>query len=709
MSELFDPILAAGSVQDTVSDAAWLQAILTAEAALARAAAQVGLMPVSHAERIAEACTAELYDVAEIGRAATKIGNPVEPLVAALTARVAAVDSTAAGSVHRGATSQDILDTAAMLVARAAFKKLLAQLASCTERLAALAAAHAYTPQVGRTLLQQAVPVSFGYTASGWLSALDRASERIEEVRESRLAAQLGGAAGTLASLGDAGPEVLAAFAHHTGLVEPVLAWHTERGRVADLAGALAVTCGAVAKIARDVTLLAQTEVAEVEEVAARGGGSSTMPHKRNPIAAVLAAAAAAQAPGLMATLYSAAAQEYQRAAGSWHAEWRPFTELVSVTGSALHWLNVSLDRLRVHPQRMRVNLETTGGLLLAERITTALTDTVGRLVAHDAVTACARRHAETGADFAELLADHPVLRLHVNLPRIHALLAPNGYVTSAASFVDRALAAHRHRIPAENTLAVEVHYRVDGPADGPAILFANSIGSDLRIWDDYVKPLTDKGFRVIRHDLRGHGDSPVPAGPYRIEEIGGDALTLLHRLGIDRAHIVGISIGGMLGLWLARHHPARVRSLTVCCSSAYPGNRQMWLDRATQVRAEGMETVADGSVTRWFTAAWRTAHPERAQAMRALTADTPAEGYASCCELLAELDLTADLQGITAPTLVISGADDAALPPEHSRLIAAGIPHASHEIVRNAAHLGTVERPAEFLHLIDNFLGENR
>ncbi|WP_067677833.1 3-carboxy-cis,cis-muconate cycloisomerase [Nocardia miyunensis] len=715
MSELFDPILAAGPVQETLSDGAWVQAMLDAEAALAQAEAEVGVIPVAHAARISDACAAQFYDVTEIGRRATGIGNPVGPLVAALTTRVAETDSAAAGSVHRGATSQDILDTAAMLVARTALDELLGQLDLCADRLARLAVDHACTPQVGRSLLQQAVPVTFGFTAAGWLSAIDGAAERITEVRQRRLAVQLGGAAGTLASLETAGTEVLAAFARHTGLAEPALAWHTERGRIADLAGVLGTTCGAVAKIARDITLLAQTEVGEVEEMAEGVGGSSTMPHKRNPIAAVLAAAAAAQAPGLVATLYSAAAQEYQRAAGSWHSEWRPLTELLRVSGTAVYWLRVSLDRLHTRPGRMRENLTATGGLLLAERVTTALTPAIGRGAAHEAVTECARRHTDTGAEFAELLAEHPALRPHLDRRRIQALLSPTGYLGSTEAFIERAIEVHQERVPAPPSdrpdapaRSVEVHYRVDGPADGVPVLLANSIGSDSSIWDDYVKPLVDNGFRVIRHDLRGHGDSPVPAGPYRIDDVGGDALALLDQLGVDRAHIIGISIGGMLGLWLARHHPTRVRSLTVCCSSARPGNPQMWVERAAQARAEGMEAIADGSITRWFTPAWRDAHPHRARTLRALTANTPAEGYAACCELLSELDLTPDLPRISAPSLVISGAEDAALSAEHGRVIADGIPRARFEIVSEAAHLGTVEQPAQFLELIRNHLREN-
>ena len=373
--------------------------MLDAEVALARACADVGLVPVEHADAIAAAGDAARYDPDELGRSAAAIGNPAGPLVRALTA---AVGDPAAGSVHLGATSQDVLDTATMLVAGRVLDAVLADLAAAAAMVADLAARHAGTVQVGRTLLQHAPPVTFGLTAAGWLAGLDAAGDALRRVRSERLAVQLGGAVGTLAVFGADGPRVLAAMSGRLGLAEPTLPWHTERSRVAELAAAMAQTCGAVAAVARDVVLLAQAEVGEVsEEGPAGSGGSSTLPHKRNPIAAVSALAAAAQAPGLAATLFAAMAHEHQRAAGAWHAEWRPLRELMRCTGSAVWWLRTGLERLRVHPDRMRANLGLTGGLVLAERVTAELAPIVGRLAAHDAVTACCARAAAAGVGAA--------------------------------------------------------------------------------------------------------------------------------------------------------------------------------------------------------------------------------------------------------------------------------------------------------------------
>ena len=367
---LFDAVLARGGVRSAVSDEAWLAAMLEVEAALARACAAAGVIPASHAEAIAGACRPELFDVAAIGAEAANVGNPAEPLVRALRARVG---GAAADDVHRGATSQDIVDSAAMLVARRALEPLLDDLRAAADAAARLAAEHRDTPMIGRTLMQQAVPVTFGCKAAGWLVSLDESTARLRDVR---LAAQLGGAAGTLAALGDAGISVLGGFARELGLDEPVVPWHTDRTRIAELAGALGEACGAMAKIAGDIVLLAQSEVGEVREGVEGRGGSSAMAHKRNPVAAISARAAARQAPGLVATLLASMEHEHERAAGAWHAEWPALRALLGFTGSAAAWLRDCLENLEVDVERMRANLgdaDAAAGPAASELIDRAL------------------------------------------------------------------------------------------------------------------------------------------------------------------------------------------------------------------------------------------------------------------------------------------------------------------------------------------------
>jgi 3-carboxy-cis,cis-muconate cycloisomerase len=418
---LFDAVLERGPVRAAVDDAAWLQSMLDVEAALARAQAAAGVIAAEHADAIAAACRAERFDAAAIGAEAAAVGNPAAPLVRALRALVG---DPAADDVHRGATSQDVVDSAAMLVARAALDALLGDLAGAASAAARLAGEHRATVMAGRTLLQQAVPVTFGLKAAGWLVALDESAQRLQTVREERLAAQLGGAAGTLAALGDAGLDVLERFARELGLVEPVVPWHTARTRMAELAAALGEACGAMAKVAGDVVLLSQTEVGEVRE-GGEGGGSSTMPHKRNPVAAVSALAGARQAPGLVATLLAAMEHEHERAAGAWHAEWAPLRALLIATGSAAAWLRDCLEHLEVDPERMRANLDDA---MMAERVA----GVIGRDAADEIV--------RSGRPLAEALGDR------VSAEEADRLLDPASYLGANDQLIDRALAAHGPR-----------------------------------------------------------------------------------------------------------------------------------------------------------------------------------------------------------------------------------------------------------------------
>jgi 3-carboxy-cis,cis-muconate cycloisomerase len=322
--------------------------MLDVEAALARAWTRAGVIPSQAAEAIAGACRAERFDVDALGREAARHAQPVVALVAALRE---AVGEDAAPHVHHGATSQDVMDSALMLVARRALDPLLDDLHRAAEACAALAAAHAATPMIGRTLLQQALPTTFGLKAAGWMTGLDAAAASLERVRDEALAVQLGGPVGTL----DAAA-VVADMARQLGLAAPVLPWHGDRTRPATLTAELGIAAGACAKVARDVGLLAQTEVAEVRE-GGDGGGSSSMAHKRNPVAAVSAAACAARVPGLVATQLSAMAGEHERAAGAWQAEWETQTALLALTGSAAAWTADLAAGLEVDAARMAANL----------------------------------------------------------------------------------------------------------------------------------------------------------------------------------------------------------------------------------------------------------------------------------------------------------------------------------------------------------------
>ena len=355
-SALFDPLLGASDVDATIDDRAWLRALCEVETALARACKETGLIDLPTALEIGAAAEAFAgSDPAELGRRSVAGGNPVIPLVDTLRERVRArAGDAAADAVHLGATSQDILDTAAMLVTARALDVVLPALRGCAGHCAALARAHRDTPMIGRTLMQQAVPTTFGALATVWGSGLDRAVARLSAIRGA-LPVQFGGAGGTLAALYPRGADVRAALADELDLRDPGAVWHTDRGVIAELAGTLGLGAVAVGKVAGDVVLLSQTEVGELRDSAP--GGSSSMPHKRNPVAAITARAGAASAPGLVATLLATGAHELQRGAGPWHAEWPALTALLRTVGGAAARLQDCLAGLEVDAARMLANL----------------------------------------------------------------------------------------------------------------------------------------------------------------------------------------------------------------------------------------------------------------------------------------------------------------------------------------------------------------
>jgi len=421
--------------------------MLDTEAALARALERAGLADKGAGSAVTAAARASHFDADEIGQRAALAGNPVPALVRALS------DALPAGpreAVHRGATSQDIIDTAMVLLARRAIDVIDADLVVAADRAAEIAQVHAATVMAGRTLLQQAVPVTFGLVAAGWLTALDAARRDLRRIRDERLAIQFGGAAGTLASLGAAGAEVARLLAEELDLPEPVLPWHTDRLRIVQLAAALGGACAALGKVARDVTLLAQTEVAEVAEGGddPRQGGSSAMPHKRNPVASVVILGCTRRAPGLLATLVAAAEQEHQRAAGAWHAEWETLSDLLRLTGAAAAWSVPLLTGLRVDADRMRANLDVAGGLPLAEHVAAQLAPALGRLAAHDLVAAAVARAAERGMGLPEALLADPAAaaalrEAGIGRADLGAATDPASYLGASAQFIRRALAAH--------------------------------------------------------------------------------------------------------------------------------------------------------------------------------------------------------------------------------------------------------------------------
>jgi len=436
-------MLSSAAMRAICDDVACLQNMLDFEAALARAEAATGVIPPGAAGPIASACRAESFDLAAVAEAATRSGNLAIPLVKALTAAVARADADAARYVHWGATSQDVIDTAAMLGLRAAIDALLADTARAIKGFAGLARQHRNTAVVGRTWLQHALPIPFGLKLAEYAAALHRSHKRLQRLRAETLALQFGGAAGTLAALGDKGMAVAERLAEELKLPLPEAPWHTHRDRIAEAASVLAILAGTCGKIARDTSLMMQTDVGEAFEPSGEGrGGSSTMPHKRNPVAAATALGAATMAPNLAATIFAAQVQEHERSAGPWHAEWPTLPALLLVTSGALAAIVDIAEGLEVDVARMRANLDATHGLIMAEAVTFALAEKIGKSDAHHLVEAASKKAVAEKKHLREVLTADAKVAALLSPDGIAKLFEPMAYQGAAQALIDRLLAS---------------------------------------------------------------------------------------------------------------------------------------------------------------------------------------------------------------------------------------------------------------------------
>ena len=426
-----------------LDDRARLQRMLDFEVALARAEAAVGIVPALAIDRIAEAARAERYDLTALGEAAVAAGNIAIPLINALTAEVAKTDATAAGYVHWGATSQDVIDSALVLELRAAIDALIADLDRAIEGFATLAGRHRRTATVARTWMQHAVPMPFGLKLAGYAAALARSRERLQRLRHEALVLQFGGAAGTLAALEDRGLDVAERLAALLDLPLPEAPWHSHRDRLAEVASAFAILTGTCGKIARDVSLMMQTDVGEAFEPSGEGrGGSSTMPHKRNPVAAASALAAATMAPTLAATIFADQVQDHERSAGPWHAEWPTFPTLLLVTSGALAAIVDIAEGLEVDAIRMRVNLDATGGLIMAEAVTMALAEKIGKSDAHHLIEAASKKAVADKKHLRDVLTADSKITAQLGADNLAKLFEPMAYQGASQALIDRLLAS---------------------------------------------------------------------------------------------------------------------------------------------------------------------------------------------------------------------------------------------------------------------------
>ena len=445
MNHLFDLYFTSTRMRQVFSDAGRLQGMLDFESALARAEARCGVIPQSSVAPIEAECKAALYDPLALSQAIATAGNSAIPLVKALGKRIAERDTEAERYVHLGATSQDVMDTGLVLQLRQAIALLETDLSSLGDGLAAQAERHAQTPMAGRTWLQHATPVTLGMKIAGWLGAINRHRQRLREIKPRLLCLQFGGASGSLAALGEQAWPVSQALADELQLELPDQPWHTQRDRLAEFAGLLGLIAGSLGKLGRDLSLLMQTDVGEVFEPSAPGkGGSSTMPHKRNPVGSAVMISAAVRTPGLVATMLSAMPQEHERSLGLWHAEWETLPELCCLVSGSLQQALSAIDGLEVDVERMAGNLEQTRGLVMAEAVSIALAQRIGRDAAHHLIEQCCKRAIADSRHLRGVLGETLGVRQQLNDAELDRLLDPAHYLGQAQRWVERAVDEHR-------------------------------------------------------------------------------------------------------------------------------------------------------------------------------------------------------------------------------------------------------------------------
>jgi 3-carboxy-cis,cis-muconate cycloisomerase len=437
-SNLFAPLFGDAEVDAYLSDRDRVQAMLDVEAALAEVEAELGVIPRQAVAAIQAAANVDGFNLGAIADAAAGDGNLAIPLIRQLTHAVEGIDRDAARYVHWGATSQDIIDTGLVLQLQRASPPILRHLDRATAAAAAHARRYVDTPMPGRTWLQQSTPITFGVKAAGWLDALSRQRKALADALEQTRVLQFGGASGTLASLGEHGAAITERLASRLRLRAPAIPWHAYRDRLAYFACGLGVTCGTLGKIGRDVSLLAQTEVGEAAE--GQSGGSSAMPHKQNPVGASVAIAAAVRAPGLVATMLAAMPQEHERGLGGWQAEWTTLPELVRLTAGTSRAIARIMEGLEIDETRMRVNLESTDGLIASEAVAMALAGYVGRSDAHGIVEVAARRARERGSTLVDALAADPAVTRYLTREDLERHLSPDRYVAAARAIVERVI-----------------------------------------------------------------------------------------------------------------------------------------------------------------------------------------------------------------------------------------------------------------------------
>jgi 3-oxoadipate enol-lactonase len=569
---------------------------------------------------------------------------------------------------------------------------------------------------IGRTLLQQARPITFGYKVATWLDAVSRSKQRIQQIYRENLTLQFGGAVGTLATLGDNALRIKALIANELELNDNDITWHGQRDRFAEIVTTLGILNGSLGKIGKDITLLMQTEIGEVFEGAAGGkGGSSAMPHKRNPVSSVFMVAIATRTPALVATFLSAMVQEHERAAGNWHAEWAVLMEIMKLTAANLRHANDLIGNLEVDEARMLENLELTKGLIFAEDIAAALSPKMGKSAAHAFVEqACKAALAEKIhlktyllektdlKDFKFQISDSK--ELATDWAFIDGLFDAKNAIGLSGVFVDNILKKGNfyRKMTKIHANGININYKLEGTEGSPILVFSNSLGTDFRMWDA-IMPALLPHFQILRYDTRGHGGTTATTEPYSIELLGNDILALLNALNIEKCAFCGLSMGGLIGQWLGIYHAERLEKLIICNTAAKIGVVETWNERIESILKHGTTSIWEGTLSRWFTPSF---HGEtvRISAVKSAFLDCPTEGYAAACAAVRDADYREKIEKIGVKTLIIAGKNDPVTTVENGEFMQSKIKNSTLKIL-DAAHLSVVEQPEKFAAAVLDFL----
>lgn len=706
---LFDGLFYSGPMIAIFSDESRLQHMLDFEAALALVEGKLGVIPADASRAIAEQCRVGILDLALLKDDAVQAGNLAIPLVKQLTKAVEHASAHASRYVHWGATSQDVIDTGSVLQIRKALNLIDGQLQQLNGELAILAERHARTVMPGRTWLQQAVPITFGWKAASWLDVMLRHRTRLREVQSRALTLQFGGAAGNLASLGPTGPAVSKHLAEELDLACPAIGWHTSRDRFGELVTTLGLVAASLGKMARDLSLMMQTEVAELSEPAGQTRGiSSTMPQKRNPVACSSVLAAALRVPGLVSTFLAAMMQEHERGLGYWQAEWECIPEIFNLCSGALEKMRDLIAGLQVDSARMAANLEITQGLVYAEAVSMALARHLGKPAAHALVERACHTATERKEHLLKVLREDSEVADLIHESELAQLFDPTSCLGDTRESIDRVLARAADcgvMVPSGwvDLSDTRIHFKWSGKPGRPVLVLSHSLGADLSMWDGQIAELSNQ-FRILRYDTRGHGRSSTSPGPYSVELLGRDVIAMLDSLGIESCSFCGLSLGGVIGQWLCLNFPSRIRKLILCNTSAKIITPELWNARIESVRSGGIEAIVSGMVERCFTLSFRKDHPDAIRNVREMVSATDPAGYISCCAALRDADYRELIRSIETPVLVISGVHDPVTPPEDGKYLASMIAGAQY-IELNASHLSNIEAEADFNSAVLKFL----